>query len=347
MPRPKRAEPRYYLRKRPDNGIWEIRWFDGQPRSASTGVQDEAEAQRRHAQWITDLKRPRAPAEPTVDEILQGYLADRRGHVEDYSRLEYCAAHIRRLVGNHPGGSLPSRIYWERRRGDGVAAGTITREGITLRAALHWAKKEGWIKDAPHIALPPKTTPRERFLTREEARTLVDSTRAPHVRLFILLALHTGARRGAILDLQWGDIDLDNRLISFRRAGRRETKKRRTVVPINSTLLGELQSARLVRVTEWVIEYKGRKAGNIRHAFERSVERAGIPYCTRHDLRRTAASWMVMAGVPLGEVAKVLGDSEEMIEKVYGRFSPDYLRRAVDALAGPVTLSARHTNGRA
>lgn len=347
MPRPKRAEPRYYLRKRPDNGIWEIRWFDGQPRSASTGVQDEAEAQRRHAQWITDLKRPRAAAEPTIDEILTGYLADRRGHVEDYSRLEYCAAHIRRHVGGLTGGSLPSRVYWERRHRDGVAPGTIAREGITLRAALHWAKKEGWIKEAPHVALPPKTAPRERFLTREEADKLLAAARSPHLRLFILLALHTGARRGAILDLTWSQVDLEGRLIQFRRAGRAVTKKRRAAVPINRVLTAELQAARMAAVTEWVIEYKGRKAGNIRHAFERAVERAGIPYCTRHDLRRTAASWMVMAGVPLGEVAKVLGDSEEMIEKVYGRFSPDYLRRAVDALAGPVTLSARHRNEQA
>ena len=29
MPRPRRAEPRYYLRERPDNGIWEIRWYEG------------------------------------------------------------------------------------------------------------------------------------------------------------------------------------------------------------------------------------------------------------------------------------------------------------------------------
>jgi hypothetical protein len=43
---------------------------------------------------------------------------------------------------------------------------------------------------------------------------------------------------------------------------------------------------------------------------------------------------MVMAGVPFAEVAKMLGDTVEMIEKVYGRFSPDYLRRAADALAG-------------
>ena len=39
-----------------------------------------------------------------------------------------------------------------------------------------------------------------------------------------------------------------------------------------------------------------------------------------------------MEGVPLSEVARVLGDSEKTVETVYGKHSPDYLRRAVHAL---------------
>jgi hypothetical protein len=39
-----------------------------------------------------------------------------------------------------------------------------------------------------------------------------------------------------------------------------------------------------------------------------------------------------MDGIPLREVARLLGDSEAMVEKVYGKHAPDYLRRAVNAL---------------
>ncbi|MCL2473331.1 MAG: integrase [Alphaproteobacteria bacterium] len=49
-------------------------------------------------------------------------------------------------------------------------------------------------------------------------------------------------------------------------------------------------------------------------------------------MRHTAATWLVMEGVPLREVARLLGNSEAMVEKVYGKHSPDYLRRAVSAL---------------
>ena len=39
-----------------------------------------------------------------------------------------------------------------------------------------------------------------------------------------------------------------------------------------------------------------------------------------------------MDGVTIAEVAKLLGDSEKTVEKVYGKHAPDYLRRAVNAL---------------
>ncbi len=39
-----------------------------------------------------------------------------------------------------------------------------------------------------------------------------------------------------------------------------------------------------------------------------------------------------MDGIPLSEVARLLGNSEAMVGQVYGKHSPDYLRRAVGVL---------------
>lgn len=55
---------------------------------------------------------------------------------------------------------------------------------------------------------------------------------------------------------------------------------------------------------------------------------------TPHTLRHTAATWMVAGGVPLGEVARYLGDSERTTERVYAKHSPDYLRGAARVLGG-------------
>lgn len=44
------------------------------------------------------------------------------------------------------------------------------------------------------------------------------------------------------------------------------------------------------------------------------------------------AAWLGIDGVPLVEVARLLGDSEGTVEKVYGKHAPNYLRRAVKML---------------
>ena len=44
---------------------------------------------------------------------------------------------------------------------------------------------------------------------------------------------------------------------------------------------------------------------------------------------------MAMAGISMGEIARVLGhsDSPRITERVYSHRSPEYLRRAIDALS--------------
>lgn len=331
MPRPKLDRPNYRLRKRGNRYV--VDWTeDGKPRSISTGQANERAAEQWRQQFIAGREIVQPPPQPTIAEIMGGYLEDRRGRVEDYERLRFAAKPIKALLGELRPEHLQRRTYWDRRKRSGVASGTIRREGVTLRAALRWAVKEKWLAQAPHIDLPSPPAPRERFLSHDEAAKLIEACKTPHLRLFVLLALNTAARTGAILDLTWDRVDLEAKRIHFRLPGRAETKKRRATVPINKRLLAALQTARDAAVAEHVIEYGGRPIRRIRRAYDGAVKRASIAHCTRHDLRRTAASWMVMAGVPLKKVADMLGDTLAMVERVYGRFSPDYLKEAADAL---------------
>jgi len=85
------------------------------------------------------------------------------------------------------------------------------------------------------------------------------------------------------------------------------------------------------RQTDHIIEYNGKPTHSVKKSFSRLCKDCGIK-ASAHALRHTAATWMVIDGVPLSEVARVLGDSEKTVETVYGKHSPDYLRRAVNAL---------------
>jgi integrase len=82
-----------------------------------------------------------------------------------------------------------------------------------------------------------------------------------------------------------------------------------------------------------VIEYAGRPVKSVKRAFAAAAEKAGVPWCTPHVLRHTAAVHMIESGVSIAEVAQYLGHSSETVTyRVYARFSPDYLRRAGAAL---------------
>ena len=81
---------------------------------------------------------------------------------------------------------------------------------------------------------------RDRWLTREEAARLLESAVSTHVRLFIALALYTAARAGAILDLQWEQVDIVSGIIAL---GRGRGRKRRATVPMIADLKMELVRA--------------------------------------------------------------------------------------------------------
>lgn len=337
MPRRKLARPTYRLNLR--RGRYFIDYTDpdtGRTRSVSTGTAERRAAEVWRDQWLAGRDQPSPPSEPRIEDILRGYQAAREGKVQAPATILFSMKALSRHVGNLAPRMLAQTTYMDRRARDGVRDGTIRRELAVLRAALNWAVREKWIERAPHIAAPGSGPPRDRWLTRGEIERLIEAAELKHLKLFVVLAYHTAARAGAIFDLTWDRVDLDHRRISYDRPGRQASKKRRAVVPINPPAMAELQSAREVATIEHVIEWRGKPVRSVKRAFKDACSRAGIEECSPHTLRHTAATHMVMQGVPLREVARFLGDTEAMVEKVYGKHSPDYLRRAADALAGPI-----------
>src|SRR5208283_1981911 len=96
-----------------------------------------------------------------------------------------------------------------------------------LRAAPRWAAApgRGLIGAAPGIDMPARPEARIRWLNRDEVGRPLAACKAHHTRLFVALALHTGARSGAILGLTWDRVDLPRRLVDFREAGRMRIRK--------------------------------------------------------------------------------------------------------------------------
>lgn len=219
------------------------------------------------------------------------------------------------------------RAYAARRHDDGVSDGTVIKELGTLRAALRWHSPA----TPAVIEMPRHPPPRDRHLTREEYARLKTAAKARHIRLFIVLALTTAGRASAILDLTWDRVDFERGLIALGDGRRRE--KGRATVPMTGSARAALLEAQQAAVTDHVVEYGGKRVHSIKKSFARTVEAAGLVDVSPHVLRHTAAVWMAEAGVSMPEIASYLGHTNPAITaRVYARFSPDYLRRAAQAL---------------
>ena len=135
----------------------------------------------------------------------------------------------------------------------------------------------------------------------------------------------------AILELTWDRVDFDRGLIRLGTGEKR--RKGRATVPMTDRARRELMAAAEARTCAHVVEYGSGPVKKIRKAFAAAASAAGVPWCTPHVLRHTAAVWMAEDSVPMAEIAQYLGHTDSRItERVYAKFSPSHLRRAARAL---------------
>lgn len=212
------------------------------------------------------------------------------------------------------------------------AVRTVRYEIEIIRRAYKWAHEAGNVAAVPRFWFPPLPDREVRALTKQQFRSFLDACHAPHVRLFCQLAVATGGRATAILELCWDQIDFGRRLVMLNRPGRVQSHKRRATVPMNDQLFTALMDARAGAVSEYVIEHGGGQIGSIKKGLRLTSERAGLKV-TAHMFRHSAAVWMAEAGRPMAEIAQYLGHEDtRTTERVYARFSPDFLRGAAKAL---------------
>lgn len=340
-----RPEPTPALWRHP-NGRWYVLYGPGLKSRVSSGSTSRAEAEEFLKDWQLGHAAG-AVTGTTVADILKGYAAEKTPEVRSPGTIKYSVGPLIQHLGNLTPEQLLRQVIREypklRRKapakGRGIRNGTILREIGTLRAALAWGVECGLIASYPHISNPVTTAPpKDRWLTREEAKALLAQCREPQTRTFVMLALMTAARSGAILELRWerdsanpelAAILWGQNLIDY---GPGHGNKRRAVVPMNKELRKFLESMRELACSDHVIERHGRPVESIRRGFEAACERAGIKGVTAHTLRHTAATWMAMAAVPMREIARTLGDTEAVVEKHYAKHHPDYLKAATGAL---------------
>ena len=357
MPRPNRGPHLVWLQKR---GRFYVReYVQGRARDKSTGTSDRGEAEAVLADVLQRRRRRGGPCPPDaypVADALAAYGEEKAPRTEAPERIGYAISALMTFWGDNMAVDITENTCVAYAGFRDVSDGTVRRELGVLRAAVNWAHRHGRLTRAPFVELPPNPPHKDRWLTRAEAAALLRAARVePHARLhlplFIVLGLYTGARKGAILDLRWNQVDLDRGRIDFNPPGRKRTNKGRPIIPIPRRLMTFLRLARR-RGSDLghVVHQDGRRLKDIKTGFAGAAKRSGLDSLrtkvgetsdgrplyqatvSPHVLRHTAGTWMAQRGVDLFQVAGWLGQSYQRTVELYAHHHPDFMQQAKAAM---------------
>lgn len=344
--------------------------------------------ERALAEYIADKYQParergRDPDQLLIADVVNVYLAD---VAATHARPHETAGRLVRILeffGERALGEVNGKLCREY-----VVARTTPaaarRELEDLRAAINHYRQEGYVTSVPAVVMPEKPVARERWLTRSEAARLIwaawrmkqswkgrpsDRSTGQHVARFILVALYTGTRSGAICAAAIrptpgrGFVDLERGVFYRRAQGTRETKKRQPPVRLPSRLLAHMRrwaatdveiktKARGKSATkgrkishDYVVDWNGRPVTSVKKAFRSACEAAGLGWyegegearrfrtdITPHIMRHTAATWLMQAGADPWEASGFLGMTPDVLINTYGHHHPDFQSDAAEKI---------------
>lgn len=213
-----------------------------------------------------------------------------------------------------------------------------------LRQIFNFAKKRDlYFKDNPamKIKIKLKDNKRSRFLTLDEMGILLEELKKHSINVhdMALLSLYEGARAGAILALQWKDVNWDTNRISLLDTKNGESYYQ-PIHPITKKML-------LRRYEEDKTGYifKARDGGKMKEipdTYQRVVDKLGFndgitdarQKVVFHTLRHTYASQLVMKGVDLYTTQKLMGHKSAQMTQRYAHLAPGHLEKAINLLEG-------------
>ncbi len=322
-----------------------------------------------------DLGRQVEGVTVTVDEFLDRWLdtaAKPKLRAKSYQSYEsLLRRYIRPVLGERILSAvtpLDVQGAYQKMIDRGLSSRTVRYTHSVLRSAVRQAIR--WrllLQDPTDGAQLPRLGRREmRVFTAQQSRIFLSAVLKTHYGPVFAVALTTGMRPSEYLALKWQDIDWDRGTVSVVRTLERsagawcfaETKRNR--------------SRRIIKFQDWVLEtIKNLRARTIRQTgssrpdnselvftspvshpiysdklakrFKAILRHNGLPMIRLYDLRHTAATLALSAGVPPKVVAEQLGHASAAFTlDVYSHLLPHMQEEAAikveQILAGPGLL---------
>jgi len=337
------SEPR--LVRNEKKNIFEIKWsaWDDDKGRLMSKVISTRRSTRSEAKVVFDAfmnsmdHADREISSPTLSELINDYKLFLESEKKGLTQF-ICLEHLKRELGDTRVINIDERLVVAYRNKRGVQPGTLRRELGTLKAVLTYAVKTKRIKhdDVNYFTMPSAPPSRHVFLNPEQeplfhAAALAltpDNERLTRLSRFIVIALNTGARRQAILELKWDHIDPVSNTIDFRMGQDILSNKRRGLVPISKRLKPLIKRMWDEKTSDYVLDTDA----PIRNDWEKWIATTNWKHITPHDLRRTFATLLVMKGVPIPTVAGLIADNPVTMLKTYSVYVPSAGQAAIDLI---------------
>lgn len=273
--------------------------------------QTQADAfDRREAARLYALATGIEQRDPLISEAIKLYLADKTGLKSYKQTAEHLAAIAWAYIGK-PMSALPDVAQEVIDTAD-TAPATVRNRLACLKAAARWAwKRHGLVKTDPGARMPMPVVRNERHVYASRAQMLAICRACTHwqTQVAIRVAFYSGLRLGELysVEVAGGVLWLANTKNGDRRA-----------VPMHPRIRHLVKHLPLTapKIT-------------IQRAWQRARAAAGLPHIHFHDLRHSAASEMINAGVDLYTVGRVLGHRDGRSTQRYSHLTAETLAAAV------------------
>lgn len=293
------------------------------------------------------------PSTITFRELIEHWIDARVGEISGSTIYTYRAAlkHLRPECGNVPIQKLNAmhiQHLYTTLRSEQIGAGITRTLRVIINASLRQAVRWGVIVSNPadNVTKQEERPSRINYWTPEQSAFFIRLEESDETHGIIWrLGIMTGMRMGEMLALRWSDIDFTRETITISRTVTRDengrgyigdttkTRNSRRTIRLPASCVAPLKQHRIrqrerqLAAPEWAMadgdlvltQDDGRymRAPNVGDRFRAAVKRSGLPAMTPHGMRHTFATAMLINGVHPKTVAALLGDTVEMVLKVY------------------------------
>jgi integrase len=357
------------IRQRPD-GLWEARATlpDGHRRSLYGKTRAEVAAkltalQRDRDQGLSILSNGRQTVGAWTADWLERVKPTIR--LSTWTRYKQLLAHVQARLGKVPLARLtPEQVerLYATLMTDGLSSTTVHHLHTVLHHALDDAlRKRAVARNVSELVNVPQMRRHQiHAMTREQAQRFLAAAQGDRFEALYVLALSTGMRQGELLALRWRDVDLEAATLQVRFSLRRQhdgfactepkTRQSRRKIVLSPPVVDALRAHRTRQAAEradagpqWSEQHLvfcsatgGLLDGTnlTRTPFRALLKGAGLPAMRFHDLRHTAATLMLLKGVPTKIVSEMLGHASVAITSdTYSHVLPSMQEDAAAAMA--------------